>query len=211
MPKPIELTEAQIVPEVVMDPYMRLAQIANNGVDFASRTIYINGEITAERTLIQIPALRIMDEEEGPVRVLINSPGGDSQVGVALFDTMKAMVNEVVTVNVSNAYSIAALILQGGDVRLALPNSELMIHNGHMVVEATDMDNGDLQDLAAHSEKFDNQYHRIISQATGLSIAKISKWCGEETFLDAKKCLNFGFIDGIVNKSYLNTKIGKKK
>lgn len=185
------------------DPNQRLLQIAANGIDFESRTIYINGEVSQERNLVQIPALRIMDENEGQVTVVINSTGGDSDMGIALYDMMRSMKNEVVAINVSRAFSIAAIILQGGSKRLALPHSTAMIHNGFMCVSDTSIDNAMLQELAVESKRADAVYHKILQKHTKQSLKSIQQWCEVDTYFDSKESLRLGFIDAIIDEKYL--------
>lgn len=187
------------------DPNQRLVQIATNGIDFDSRTIYINGEVSQERNLVMIPALRIMDESDGQVSVIINSGGGDSDMGIALYDMLRAMRNEVVTVNVSRAFSIAALILQAGDLRLALPHAEVMIHNGFLEIQAgpgSAIDNDGLAEMVAESKRSDEVYHTILQKHTKQNIKKISRWCETDTYFDAKDSLKYGFIDAIIDEKY---------
>lgn len=187
---------------MVSDPNLRLAQIAEKGVDFDSRTIYVNGEVDG-KMLLQIPALRIMDETEGQITIVINSHGGDSDVGVALYDSIRSLRNPSVAINVSKAFSIAALILQGAQTRLILPHAEVMIHNGYLVTGTVEVDNDDIQDMIDQSKRSDEVYHKIIAERTGLPLSKIQHWCETDTYFSSQEALKYHFVDSIVNAKFL--------
>ena len=184
------------------DPNQRIAFIKENGVDFESRTLYIFDEV-GQKNQTQIPALRILDETDGSINILINSPGGDASIGVALYDCIKSLRNPTVSMNVGRAFSIAALILQAAGRRLMLPNAEIMIHNGFMVNDVVEIDNESLQSMMDDSKRSDAVYHKILAGRTGLPVSKIAKWCETDTFFSAKESLKFGFVDSVMDKGFI--------
>lgn len=183
------------------DSYARLAHIAEKGVDFEARTVYINGEVD-QKLLLLIPALRIMDETDGQITIVINSEGGDTEIGVAIYDVVRALRNDSVTINVSKALSIAALILQAGKTRLALPHSEVMIHDGHVVIDQPHVTKEDMEAIQKDFERGNDLYYRILQERTGNDYVNIAAWCQRDTYFTAEEAKLHGFIDSVVDSQY---------
>lgn len=108
---------------------------AYNNVDLFSRLlkdriIFINGEITTESACdIQAQLLYLASEnEDNPISIYINSPGGDVYAGLGIIDTMNLVKPDIHTICIGEAFSMAAVILAVGNERSALEHSRIMIH-----------------------------------------------------------------------------------
>lgn len=116
-----------------------ISQYYDNGIDIDSKTIDFSGDIDEELAVQTIKSLRILDRirPEQPITITINSSGGEVDQGLAIYDEIRRCKSQVHTEVVGIAYSMAAWILQAGDVRKATRHSSIMIHQG---------DEGDLGD-----------------------------------------------------------------
>lgn len=99
---------------------------------YRERIIFLGQEIDDEIANQIIAVMLYLESEDNtkPIYLYINSPGGSVIAGMAIYDTMKHIKSEVVTINVGLAASMASFLLGGGEKgkRLALPHSRIMIH-----------------------------------------------------------------------------------
>ena len=95
-----------------------------------TRTILIAGEINSALACAVCSQLLVLDmlDPTASIRVIINSPGGDIVHALAIFDVMRAVQAPIITIVQGAAYSGAFMLVQGGDIRLAFPNSRFFYH-----------------------------------------------------------------------------------
>ena len=96
----------------------------------ATRTILITGEITEKTANVvcsQIQALSL-SAPESPIKIIINTQGGDVIQALAIFDVMRAVSCPIITMVQGLAASAGFMLVQGGDLRLAFPNARLFFH-----------------------------------------------------------------------------------
>jgi ATP-dependent Clp protease protease subunit len=179
-----------------------------------SRTLYVTGLVDVAMTAAVIPQLERLDAGEGPIRIVINSEGGDEQCGYAIYDAIRNCRNPVVIVGYGSVMSIAAAIFQAGDYRYLAPNTLFMIHNGNM---GEDMGDNPSQDSvvawADHLKKHNKRYYQILSGGSQQGMDVIEAWCTDETYFTAKEAANAGFADEILEprKSYAPMKRRKER
>lgn len=176
----------------------RLTGIHAQGIDWRSRTVWIVGELDAEKGYQYVPGIRLLDESRGPIRVMVMSNGGNEGGGFAVFDTLRSLRNKVTTITYGHAYSIAALIFQAGDRRLMAPSAELMMHNGTIHLDGGDTNTDHIEDLAKEAIKNNGRYHRAIAQRAALDLQKVVDWCRQERYFSADEAVAEGLADGIV-------------
>lgn len=179
-----------------------------------SRTLYIFGVVDMMLATACIAQLEKLDAGEGPIRIVLNSEGGDEQSGYAIYDAIRRCRNYVVIEGYGSVMSIAAAIFQAGDVRLLSPNTLFMIHNGNM---GDDVGSNPSQDSivawAEHIQENNKRYYQILSGGSQQDMKTIETWCFDETFFTAKEAVNAGFADGVLEprKSYAPPKRRKEK
>jgi ATP-dependent Clp protease protease subunit len=185
-----------------MENNEKLPVIIEQGVDWDSRTIYLIGEISDEKSLRIIPIIHLMDASDGPIRIWLSSVGGDELAGYAIFDSLKFCRNTVVIYGFGGIYSIAALIFQAAQVRVLAPNARLMMHNGSICIEGHNgvFDSNALERLAKDSEKNNRRYCQSISDRSGVDLSSLEYWCREERFIDADEAVSLGLADRIFDK-----------
>jgi len=139
-------------------------------------------------------------ESENPkkdISVYINSPGGEVYAGVAMYDTIKYIKNDVMTINVGLAASAAALILSAGTrgKRYALPGSHTMIHQ---VIGGVEGQATDVEITAKHMLKLRDQYAEAIAKETGQKLEKVKADMDRDYWMDAGESVKYGIIDKVM-------------
>ena len=116
--------------------------------------------------------------------------------GLAIVDTMNHIKNDVSTVCVGIAASMAAVILSSGTKgkRLALPNSEIMIHQP---LGGSEGQASDIEISAKHILKTRAALNKMLARNTGQSLAKIDKDVDRDFFMDADEAKKYGIIDQV--------------
>ena len=133
------------------------------------------------------------------IKLYINSPGGSVSAGLAIYDTMQHISCDVSTICMGMAASMGAVLLTGGakGKRLALPNSEIMIHQplGGMEGQATD-----IKIHADHILKTRDRLNKILAKHSGQGLKQIELDTERDNFMDAKDAMTYGLIDKVITK-----------
>lgn len=165
------------------------------------RIVFLSDEVndtTASLVVAQLLYLEAQDNTKD-ISLYINSPGGSVTAGMAIFDTMNFIKCDVSTICIGMAASMGAFLLAAGakGKRLALPNSEIMIHQplGGMQGQASDM-----KIHADHIIKTRETINRILSERTGRSIEEITRDTERDNFLSAEEACAYGLVDKVIEK-----------
>jgi ATP-dependent Clp protease protease subunit len=176
----------------------RLADTLNTSIDWKRRMVYITGPVEDVKVEELIPAIRMLDETKGVIKVVLFSPGGSETGGYAIYDTLTTLRNKVYVFGFGSVYSIAAIILQAGCKRMVSANSQLMLHHGSMEFTSGDVKLDDISRLAKEGEISNFRYSNLLAQRSGTDIKLIEKWCKEETYFSAEETVRAGLADGII-------------
>lgn len=166
----------------------------------ANRIIFLSGEINNDLANLVVSELLYLDSlSHDDIFIYINSPGGEVTSGLAIYDTMNYVKSNVATVATGLCASMAAIILAAGEKgkRMALPNSEVMIHQ---VLGGTQGQATDIKIQAERILKMKSKLNGILSKLTGKNIKKIDNDTERDHYLDAKEALSYGIIDKILNQ-----------
>ena len=163
-----------------------------------TRSILLSGEINKESADRFIKDLLVLEADSNePVKVFINSPGGDVDAGFAIYDMARFVSCPVIMVGTGLIASAASLILLAvpAERRVGLPNSSYLIHQplSEMRGNATDIEIHALQ-----LEKVKEKLNRIISEATGTALETVAADTDRDHWLDAEQALAYGLISRIV-------------
>lgn len=165
------------------------------------RIIFLADEVndaTASLVVAQLLYLEAKDPDKD-INLYINSPGGSISAGMAIYDTMNYIKCDVSTICVGMAASMGAFLLSSGakGKRLALPNSEIMIHQplGGMQGQASD-----IKIHADHIIRIREKLNRLFSEQTGKPIEIIEKDTERDNFLTARQALEYGLVDKVIEK-----------
>ena len=165
------------------------------------RIIFLADEVndtTASLVVAQLLFLEAQDPDKD-IHLYINSPGGSVTAGMAIYDTMNFIKCDVSTICIGMAASMGAFLLSSGakGKRLALPNSEIMIHQplGGMQGQATD-----IKIHADHILRTRDTLNRILAANTGRPIEAIARDTERDNFMSAQAAMEYGLIDRVIDK-----------
>ncbi|MDR1047907.1 MAG: ATP-dependent Clp protease proteolytic subunit [Treponema sp.] len=186
------------------------AKSGNSGPDpliqkmLKTRTILLSGEINknlAERTIRQLLLLEDMGDD--PIRIFIDSPGGDADAGYAIFDMIRFVKPQVWTVGMGLVASAAAIIqlASPGDRRVGLPNSHYLIHQPLSGIR------GVATDIEIHARELDKlraKINRLIADETGAPFEQVEKDTDRDYWMTAEEAVKYGLINRVIqNRSEL--------
>ncbi len=165
------------------------------------RIIFLGESVSDHVANIIIAQFLFLDAEnkEKDIKFYVNSPGGSVTAGMAIYDTIQYVKCDVSTICVGMAASMGAVLLASGakGKRLALPNSEVMIHQ---VMGGAEGQATDIKIRAEYILRIKDKLNKILSEHTGQTIAKIEKDTDRERFMSAAEAKKYGIIDKIITK-----------
>jgi ATP-dependent Clp protease protease subunit len=163
------------------------------------RIVFLSDEVndaTASLVVAQLLFLEAEDPDKD-IYFYINSPGGSVTAGMAIYDTMNFIKCDVSTICIGMAASMGAFLLSSGakGKRIALPNSEIMIHQplGGARGQATDIK---IQaDLILRTR---DNLNRILANNTGRTVEEIARDTERDNFMTANQALEYGLVDKVL-------------
>lgn len=164
------------------------------------RIIMLNDEVNNASASVIIAQMLYLEgqDPEKDISFYINSPGGAVTAGMAIYDTMQYIKCDVATICVGLAASMGAFLLSAGakGKRMALPNSEIMIHQPSAGTQ------GQITDMAIHLKRLETvkaRMNRILAENTGRSIEEVTAACERDNFMTAEEARAFGLIDRVLD------------
>ena len=157
-------------------------------------------DATASVIVAQLLYLESQDNEKD-ISLYINSPGGSITSGMAIYDTMNYIKCDVSTICIGMAASMGAFLLSAGakGKRMALPNSEIMIHQPLISGGLS----GQCTDIKIHSDhliRTRQKMNEILAENTGKSIEEITRDTERDNFMYAQEACDYGLIDKVIAK-----------
>ena len=167
----------------------------------SDRIIFLGEEVTdasASSIVAQMLFLEAQDPDKD-IQFYINSPGGSVSAGFAIYDTMQYIKCDVSTICTGMAASMGAFLLSSGakGKRIALPNSEIMIHQP--LISGSGL-SGQVTDIMIHSnylQRTKERLNRILSENTGKDYETICRDTERDNFMSADEALEYGLIDKV--------------
>jgi len=176
------------------DIYSRLL---NDRIVFLSDEV---NDVTASLVVAQLLFLESQDPDKD-ISFYINSPGGSTSSGMAIYDTMNFIKCDIETICVGMAASMGAFLLSSGTKgkRLALPNSEIMIHqpsiHGGLSGQTTD-----IKIYADRMVQIKRKLNEILAKNCGRPIEDLERDSERDNFMTAEEALRYGIIDKVIDK-----------
>ena len=163
------------------------------------RIIFLAGPINDGVANTVVAQLLFLEHEDAnkDIKLYINSPGGSVTAGLAIYDTMQYIKPDVSTICVGIAASMAAVLLAAGKdgKRVALPNSEVLLHQVMSAVEGQAVE---IEITAKHVVRMKEQLNQILAKHTGQPLSKIEKDTDRDFWLTAKEAKEYGLVDEII-------------
>ena len=170
----------------------------------SDRIIMLHGQVEDGMAGIICAELLFLEAQDPDkdIQIYINSPGGSVTAGMAIYDTMQYIKPDVMTIGMGQCCSMGSFLLAAGakGKRMALPNTEIMIHQPSAGTQ------GQVTDMAIHLNRFVDTKKRLtelLAKHCGKSgspdeIARVSEAMERDNFMSAEKALDFGLIDRII-------------
>ena len=165
------------------------------------RIVFLGEEVNATSASLVVAQLLYLEAQDPDkdIQLYINSPGGSVTDGMAIYDTMQYIKCDVSTICVGMAASMGAFLLSSGakGKRIALPNSEIMIHqpSGGFQGQATDIE--------IHAQailRVKQRLNEIMAANCGRTLAEVKDATERDNFLSAEEAKDFGLVDKIITK-----------
>ena len=163
------------------------------------RIVFLGEEVnatTASLVVAQLLYLEAQDPDKD-IQLYINSPGGSVTDGMAIYDTMQYVKCDVSTICIGMAASMGAFLLSSGakGKRLALPNSEIMIHQPMGGMQ------GQVTDIKIHAERYlriKENLNKMLADNTGKPLEIIQRDTERDNFMSAQEAMEYGLIDKVI-------------
>ena len=178
--------------------------------DASNRNLYIMGDINADTGVAVENMIRfynqadkqfnITKEDRNPIKIWINSYGGDLQAALTTCDAIHLSETPIYTINQGQAASAAALIFLAGHKRIAFPKSYLMIHEGSIGVSQIDA-----HKFQAMSDFYKVQrtlLKKIIMECTGMSEEDYTSHAKDDWWMDVNDAMKYNMIDMVMDKNF---------
>lgn len=168
----------------------------------ANRIIFLGSEVRDENANAICAQMLLLNAEDPhkDIWLYINSPGGSVDSGMAIFDTMQWISNDVATVAMGLAASMGQFLLSAGTrgKRFALPHSRIMMHQPSGGLGGTA---SDIRIQAEQSLHIKNVMARLIAEHTGQTVEQIEADSDRDRWFTAEQALEYGFIDQVYERA----------
>ncbi|MDQ1233960.1 ATP-dependent Clp protease protease subunit [Paenibacillus sp. SORGH_AS306] len=165
------------------------------------RIIMVSGEVEDQMANVIVAQLLHLaaEDEQKDIQMYINCPGGSVSAGFAIYDTMQFIKPDVSTICTGMAASFGAILLVGGTIgkRMALPNSEIMIH------QPLGGAKGQASDVILYADRLLRsraKLNEIIADRTGQPLEKVAQDSDRDYFLTAEEAVAYGLVDQVVTR-----------
>jgi ATP-dependent Clp protease protease subunit len=170
----------------------------------SDRIIFLGEEVSDTSASLIIAQLLFLEstDPDKDIQLYINSPGGSVTAGWAVYDTMQYIKCDVSTICLGLAASFGAFLLAGGahGKRMALPNSEIMIHQPAIHGNGIQGPASDIKIMSDYMQKSRQRLNRVLAVNTGRSEEEIARDTERDNFMSAEEALEYGLIDSILTR-----------
>lgn len=190
------LTEVETAEKIKQFEFLKVADVRN-------RLIPFTGQVTDDSTEQAVDIIsRWARQSTEPITVRFTSPGGDVEAGLVMYDTIRAFVEDGITIKTlvyGKASSMAAILLQAGSERVIAPHAYIMMHEGSVSAKNYTRKVTDMENDAKFQKRLQDDLVALVAERskklTATEIrARIKKG---EWFMNATECVKFGFADRI--------------
>lgn len=200
----LELEAESPKSDSVIGPVKELWEfLAENGVEYATRSVFLRGEIDEDSSLLLISQLRMLDHEDAggePIFLFIDCIGGETGAGFAIIDTIREVIHSpVVGVIVGSCSSMAVAVLCACDYRMISSNSTVLVHEGTLGTQGHVSKVQDKLKFMEYDEQcYWNQLQRIMPVEKYEEIKRRAMKEREEVYLTAKQALEYGLVNEVL-------------
>ena len=178
-----------------------ITQVSADSKLLSQRKVFIEGEISSESACEFIKKILILNEEDTdkPIDVLINSPGGEINSGMAIYDVIQASKAPIRMFCIGRAYSMGAVLFSSGNHgRYMLPHSELMLHEP-LLGNRVSGNSSSIQSISESLLETKRRINQILARHTGISEEEVEKATSYDHYYSPEESREFGLCDEIVD------------
>ena len=178
-----------------------ISQISADSKLLSQRKVFIEGEITPEAACEFIKKIMVLNEEDSskPIDVLINSPGGEINSGMVMYDVIQASKAPIRMFCIGRAYSMGAVLFAcGNHGRYMLPHSELMLHEP-LLGNRVGGNSSSIKSISESLLETKQKMNQILSKHTGKSEEEVEKATSYDHYYSPEESKDFGLCDQIVD------------
>lgn len=178
-----------------------ITQVSADSKLLSQRKVFIEGEISSESACEFIKKILILNEEDTdkPIDVLINSPGGEINSGMAIYDVIQASKAPIRMLCIGRAYSMGAVLFSSGNHgRYMLPHSELMLHEP-LLGNRVSGNSSSIQSISESLLETKRRMNQILARHTGKSEEEVEKATSYDHYYSPEESREFGLCDEIVD------------
>lgn len=178
-----------------------ITQVSADSTLLSQRKVFIEGEISSESACEFIKKILILNEEDTdkPIDVLINSPGGEINSGMAIYDVIQASKAPIRMFCIGRAYSMGAVLFSSGNHgRYMLPHSELMLHEP-LLGNRVSGNSSSIQSISESLLETKRRMNQILARHTGKSEEEVEKATSYDHYYSPEESREFGLCDEIVD------------
>lgn len=171
-----------------------------DSVNASNGDIFLVKPITADLAMNFVSLMKYMEKQKKDVTLYINSPGGEVEAGLVMYDVIQAYPYDLSIYCVGMAASMAAVLLAGGrkERRFILPNSKVMIHEP-LISDRFGGSATTIEKKAQRILEVKSQINSILAKHTGRTVEEIDKATAFDNVMTAKEAVEFGICDKIKN------------
>lgn len=170
----------------------------------SDRIVFLGEDVNDTSASLIIAQLLFLEsaDPDKDIQLYINSPGGSVTAGWAVYDTMQYIKCDVSTICLGLAASFGAFLLAGGThgKRMALPNSQIMIHQPAMHGNGIQGPASDIKIMSDYMQKSRQRLNQVLAANTGHSEEEIERDTERDHFMSAQEALEYGLIDSILTR-----------
>ena len=178
-----------------------ITQVSADSKLLSQKKVFIEGEISSESACEFIKKILILNEEDTdkPIDVLINSPGGEINSGMAIYDVIQASKAPIRMFCIGRAYSMGAVLFSSGNHgRYMLPHSELMLHEP-LLGNRVSGNSSSIQSISESLLETKRRMNQILARHTGKSEEEVEKATSYDHYYSPEESREFGLCDEIVD------------
>lgn len=182
-----------------------ITQVSADSKLLSQRKVFIEGEITAEAACEFIKKIMILNAEDAskPIDVLINSPGGEINSGMVMYDVIQTSKAPIRMFCIGRAYSMGAVLFAcGNHGRYMLPHSELMLHEP-LLGNRVGGNSSSIKSISESLLETKRKMNQILAKHTGKSEEEVEKATSYDHYYSPEESKDFGLCDQIVDFSMI--------
>ena len=188
------------IPSIEVEGAQGTRVVTLNTRHLMNRCIFLSGDINSDMANDFLSELLFLEQDNDPITIYINSPGGEVNAGLMIYDAIQGSNLKIDMICTGRAASMAAVILAAGQKgrRYIFPHSKVMIHEP-LIANGVGGSATSIKNISESILETKEIVNGILAKHTGKSIEEINDATGFDNYMDAKEAIKFGICDHITH------------